>query len=79
MQDLVISLGLILFLLGLLTGLTVPSFKNPRMGRREPAVRYMSSSKILSDGLIALVHDRPSSLPQTVRSPRTLASGHVAS
>jgi (hydroxyamino)benzene mutase len=32
MQDLVISLGLILFLLGLLTGLAVPSFKNPRMG-----------------------------------------------
>ncbi|MCA1981885.1 hypothetical protein [Nocardioides nematodiphilus] len=32
MQDLVVSLGLILFLLGLLTGLAVPAFKNPRMG-----------------------------------------------
>ena len=32
MQDLLIVLGLILFLLGLLTGLLVPVLKNPRMG-----------------------------------------------
>ena len=32
MQDLLVSLGLVLFLLGLLTGLGVPAFKNPRMG-----------------------------------------------
>jgi hydroxylaminobenzene mutase len=31
MQDLLIVLGLILFLLGLLTGLAVPAVKNPRM------------------------------------------------
>lgn len=32
MQELLITLGLILFLLGLLTGLAVPVSKNPRMG-----------------------------------------------
>ncbi len=32
MQDLLIVLGLVLFLLGLLTGLAVPMLKNPRMG-----------------------------------------------
>jgi hydroxylaminobenzene mutase len=31
MQDLLIVLGLVLFLLGLLTGLAVPALKNPRM------------------------------------------------
>jgi hydroxylaminobenzene mutase len=31
-QDLLIVLGLVLFLLGLLTGLAVPAMKNPRMG-----------------------------------------------
>jgi hydroxylaminobenzene mutase len=31
MQDLLLVLGLILFLLGLLTGLAVPALKNPRM------------------------------------------------
>lgn len=31
MQDALITLGLVLFLLGLLTGLAVPTFKNPRM------------------------------------------------
>lgn len=32
MQTLLFALGLILFLLGLLTGLVVPKLKNPRMG-----------------------------------------------
>lgn len=32
MQDLLLVLGLVLFLLGLLTGLFVPFLKNPRMG-----------------------------------------------
>jgi (hydroxyamino)benzene mutase len=32
MQDLLLVLGLVLFLLGLLTGLAVPALKNPRMG-----------------------------------------------
>jgi hydroxylaminobenzene mutase len=32
MQDLLLVLGLVLFLLGLLTGLIVPVLKNPRMG-----------------------------------------------
>lgn len=32
MQDLLLVLGLVLFLLGLLTGLAVPILKNPRMG-----------------------------------------------
>ncbi|MCW2799587.1 MAG: hab, partial [Aeromicrobium sp.] len=32
MQDLLFALGLILFLLGLLTGLAIPALKNPRMG-----------------------------------------------
>ena len=32
MQDLLLVLGLVLFLLGLLTGLIVPALKNPRMG-----------------------------------------------
>jgi len=32
MQDVLIDLGLILFLLGLLTGMAVPAMKNPRMG-----------------------------------------------
>jgi hydroxylaminobenzene mutase len=32
MQDLLVVLGLVLFLLGLLTGLAVPALKNPRMG-----------------------------------------------
>jgi hydroxylaminobenzene mutase len=32
MEDLLITLGLALFLLGLLTGLAVPALKNPRMG-----------------------------------------------
>lgn len=32
MQELLITLGLILFLLGLLTGLAVPVSKNPQMG-----------------------------------------------
>ncbi|HEV7207020.1 MAG TPA: hypothetical protein VGN18_20630 [Jatrophihabitans sp.] len=32
MQDALIALGLVLFLLGLLTGLAVPALKNPRMG-----------------------------------------------
>lgn len=32
MQDLLLVLGLVLFLLGLLTGLAVPVLKNPRMG-----------------------------------------------
>ncbi|HEX7740070.1 MAG TPA: hypothetical protein VF426_10540 [Marmoricola sp.] len=32
MQDALIALGLILFLLGLLTGLVVPAMRNPRMG-----------------------------------------------
>lgn len=32
MQDLLIVLGLVLFLLGLLTGMAVPALKNPRMG-----------------------------------------------
>jgi (hydroxyamino)benzene mutase len=32
MQDLLLVLGLVLFLLGLLTGLLVPILKNPRMG-----------------------------------------------
>ncbi len=32
MQDLLLVLGLVLFLLGLLTGLVVPALKNPRMG-----------------------------------------------
>lgn len=32
MQELLFALGLILFLLGLLTGLAVPVLKNPRMG-----------------------------------------------
>jgi len=31
MQELLIALGLILFLLGLLTGLAVPAMRNPRM------------------------------------------------
>lgn len=32
MQDLLLALGLVLFLLGLLTGLAVPALTNPRMG-----------------------------------------------
>lgn len=32
MQDALIAMGLILFLLGLLTGLVVPTMRNPRMG-----------------------------------------------
>ena len=32
MRDLLIVLGLVLFLLGLLTGMAVPALKNPRMG-----------------------------------------------
>jgi hydroxylaminobenzene mutase len=32
MQTLLFSLGLILFLLGLITGLAIPAVKNPRMG-----------------------------------------------
>jgi hydroxylaminobenzene mutase len=32
MQDLLLVLGLVLFLLGLLTGLVAPVLKNPRMG-----------------------------------------------
>jgi (hydroxyamino)benzene mutase len=32
MQDVLIELGLVLFLLGLLTGLAIPALKNPRMG-----------------------------------------------
>jgi hydroxylaminobenzene mutase len=32
MQHLLLVLGLVLFLLGLLTGLAVPILKNPRMG-----------------------------------------------
>jgi hydroxylaminobenzene mutase len=32
MQDLLFVLGLVLFLLGLLTGVAVPAMKNPRMG-----------------------------------------------
>ena len=32
MEDVLIALGLVLFLLGLLTGLAVPAMKNPRMG-----------------------------------------------
>jgi (hydroxyamino)benzene mutase len=32
MQTLLFALGLILFLLGLLTGMVVPALKNPRMG-----------------------------------------------
>lgn len=32
MEDLLLVLGLVLFLLGLLTGLVVPAMKNPRMG-----------------------------------------------
>lgn len=32
MEDLLLALGLVLFLLGLLTGLAVPMLKNPRMG-----------------------------------------------
>jgi hydroxylaminobenzene mutase len=32
MRDLLLALGLILFLLGLLTGLAVPALTNPRMG-----------------------------------------------
>lgn len=32
MDDLLIALGLVLFLLGLVTGLAVPASKNPRMG-----------------------------------------------
>jgi hydroxylaminobenzene mutase len=32
MQDLLLVLGLVLFLLGLLTGLAIPILKNPRMG-----------------------------------------------
>lgn len=32
MQDLLLVAGLVLFLLGLLTGLAVPALKNPRMG-----------------------------------------------
>jgi len=32
MQELLYSLGLILFLLGLFTGMAIPALKNPRMG-----------------------------------------------
>ncbi|MGB3304493.1 MAG: hydrogenase [Gordonia sp. (in: high G+C Gram-positive bacteria)] len=32
MQELLVVLGLVLFLLGLITGLAVPASKNPRMG-----------------------------------------------
>ena len=32
MEDLLLTLGLVLFLLGLLTGLAVPLLRNPRMG-----------------------------------------------
>ena len=32
MQDLLFTLGLALFLLGLITGLVIPVLKNPRMG-----------------------------------------------
>ncbi len=32
MQDLLFTLGLVLFLLGLITGLVIPVLKNPRMG-----------------------------------------------
>jgi hydroxylaminobenzene mutase len=32
MEDVLLELGLVLFLLGLLTGLAVPLLKNPRMG-----------------------------------------------
>src|SRR5690348_15250306 len=52
MQDLLLTLGLILFLLGLLTGLAVPVLKNPRMGVASHLVGMTNGPFLVVVGLL---------------------------
>lgn len=52
MQDLLFALGLILFLLGLLTGLAVPALKNPRMGVSSHLVGMTNGPFLIVVGLL---------------------------
>ena len=52
MQDLLFALGLILFLLGLLTGLAVPVLKNPRMGVASHMVGMTNGPFLIVVGLL---------------------------
>ncbi|MCW2784023.1 MAG: hab [Marmoricola sp.] len=52
MQDLLFTLGLVLFLLGLLTGLAIPVLKNPRMGVSSHLVGMTNGPFLIVVGLL---------------------------
>jgi hydroxylaminobenzene mutase len=52
MQDLLFALGLILFLLGLLTGMAIPALKNPRMGLAGHMVGMTNGPFLIVVGLL---------------------------
>lgn len=52
MQTLLIVAGLVLFLIGLLTGLVTPSLKNPRMGLASHVEAHMNGLFLIVLGLI---------------------------
>ncbi len=52
MQDFLYALGLILFLMGLLTGLMVPALKNPRMGVAAHMVGMTNGPFLIVIGLL---------------------------
>jgi hydroxylaminobenzene mutase len=52
MQDLLFALGLILFLLGLLTGMAIPALKNPRMGLAAHMVGMTNGPFLIVVGLL---------------------------
>ena len=52
MQSLLFTLGLVLFLLGLLTGLAIPYLKNPRMGLSSHLVGMTNGPFLIIAGLL---------------------------
>lgn len=52
MQELLFTLGLVLFLLGLLTGLAIPILKNPRMGVSSHMVGMTNGPFLIIAGLL---------------------------
>ena len=52
MADLLITTGLVIFLLGLLTGMAVPAMKNPRMGVSSHLVGMTNGPFLVGVGLL---------------------------
>jgi (hydroxyamino)benzene mutase len=67
MQTLLFTLGLVLFLIGLLTGLVVPAVKNPRMALSSHLEGVLNGMFLVLLGLLWPHID----LPKALGSPRS--------